>query len=72
MEIWIELDAGERIFFNGKMVRKVMPGEPGSEVTGPGIAVRIIQMDSKTEQKLKEFIDRKLADKQHGASSKTA
>jgi hypothetical protein len=29
-------------------------------------------MDSKTEQKLKEFIDRKLADKQHGASSKTA
>ena len=72
MEIWIELDAGERIFFNGKMVRKVMPGEPGSEVTGPGIAVRIIQMDSKTEQKLKEFIDRKLADKQHGTSPKTA
>lgn len=72
MEIWIELDAGERIFFNGKMVRKVMPGEPGSEVTGPGIAVRIIQMDSKTEQKLKEFIDRKLAEKHQGASPKTA
>jgi len=72
MEIWIELDAGERIFFNGKMVRKVMPGEPGSEVTGPGIAVRIIQMDSKTEQKLKEFIDRKIAEKQQGASPKTA
>jgi hypothetical protein len=72
MEIWIELDAGERIFFNGKMVRKVMPGEPGSEVTGPGIAVRIIQMDSKTEQKLKEFIDRKIAEKQQGVSPKTA
>ncbi len=72
MEIWIELDAGERIFFNGKMVRKVMPGEPGSEVTGPGIAVRIIQMDSKTEQKLKEFIDRKIAEKHQGASPKTA
>jgi len=72
MEIWLELEPGERIFFNGKMVRKVMPGEPGSEVTGPGIAVRIIQMDSKTEQKLKEFIDRKIAEKQQGSSPKIA
>ena len=72
MEIWLELEPGERIFFNGKMVRKVMPGEPGSEVTGPGIAVRIIQMDSKTEQKLKEFIDRKITEKQQGASPKIA
>ena len=46
MEIWIELEKDERIFFNGKMVRKVMPGDPGSEITGPGIAVRIIQMES--------------------------
>jgi hypothetical protein len=67
MEIWIELEKDSRIFFNGKMVRKVMPGEPGSEITGPGIAVRIVQMDSKTEQKLKEFIDRKLAEKQQPA-----
>lgn len=72
MEIWIDLDNGERIFFNGKMVRKVMPGDPGSEITGPGIAVRIVQMDSKTETKLKEFVDRKIAEKQQGATSKTA
>lgn len=72
MEIWLELDPGERIFFNGKMVRKVMPGEPGAEITGPGIAVRIIQMDSKTEQKLKDFIDRKIAEKQQNQSNKTA
>ena len=72
MEIWIELEKNERIFFNGKMVRKVMPGEPGSEITGPGIAVRIIQMDSKTEHKLKEFIDRKIAEKQHNGSHKSA
>jgi hypothetical protein len=64
MEIWIELEAGNRIFFNGKMVRRVMPGEPGSEITGPGIAVRIIQMDSKTEHQLKEFIDRKVSERQ--------
>jgi hypothetical protein len=72
MEVWLELDEGERIFFNGKMVRKVMPGEPGSEITGPGIAVRIIQMDSKTELKLKEFIDRKLAEKQQTTTNKIA
>jgi hypothetical protein len=64
MEIWIELEQGLKIFFNGKMVRKVMPGEPGSEQTGPGIAVRIVQMDSKTEYKLKEFIDRKISENQ--------
>jgi hypothetical protein len=46
------------------MVRKVMSGDPGSDITGPGIAVRIIQMDSKTEHQLKEFIDRKIAEKQ--------
>ena len=72
MEIWIELEKDERIFFNGKMVRKVMPGDPGSEITGAGIAVRIIQMDQKTELKLKEFIDRKLAEKQQATASKTA
>ncbi len=72
MEIWIELEKGNRIFFNGKMVRKVMPGDPGSEITGPGIAVRIIQMDNKTEQKLREFVDRKLEEKQANGSTKTA
>ena len=72
MEIWLDLEANERIFFNGKMVRKVMPGDPGSEITGPGIAVRIIQMDSKTEQKLKDFIDRKLAEKQQSQPPKIA
>jgi hypothetical protein len=64
MEIWIELEKDNRIFFNGKMVRKVMPGEPGSEITGPGIAVRIIQMDTKTENRLKDFIDRKVVERQ--------
>lgn len=56
MEIWLDL-GDQTLFFNGKMVRKVMPGEPGSEVTGPGIAVRIVQIDTKTENLLKEFVD---------------
>ena len=62
MEIWIELEKGFTIFFNGKMVRKVMPGEPGSDITGPGIAVHIIQIEPKTDIQLKNFIDRRVAE----------
>jgi hypothetical protein len=57
MEIWLDI-GDQTLFFNGKMVRKVMPGEPGSEITGPGIAVRIVQIDTKTENALKEFVDK--------------
>lgn len=72
MEIWLEIESGDRIFFNGKMVRKVMPDDPSAKITGPGIAVRIVQIDSKTEQRLKEFVDRKLAEKQLGSPVKSA
>lgn len=57
MEIWLDI-GDQTLFFNGKMVRKVMPGEPGSDITGPGIAVRIVQIDTKTENALKEFVDK--------------
>lgn len=57
MEVWLDI-GDQTLFFNGKMVRKVMPGEPGSDITGPGIAVRIVQIDTKTENSLKEFVDR--------------
>lgn len=67
MEIWLDL-GDQTIFFNGKMVRKVMPGEPGSENTGPGIAVRIVQIDTKTESILKEFVDKTLEDQDKGSS----
>lgn len=60
MEIWLETTDGQVLFFNGKMVRKVMQGEPGSEVTGPGIAVRIVQIDAKTEHRLRDFVDAKI------------
>lgn len=59
MEIWIELEAGSTIFFNGKMARVVYPGDDAAKETGPGIAVRIVQIDSKNEKVLLEFIDRK-------------
>jgi len=59
MEIWIELDDETSIFFNGKMARVVFPGDAAAAETGPGIAVRIVQIDSKNERTLFEFIDHK-------------
>ena len=59
MEIWIELEPESTIFFNGKMARVVFPGDPQAAETGPGIAVRIVQIDTKNERILFDFIDRK-------------
>ena len=61
MEIWLELEPGNSIFFNGKMARVVYPADERAVETGPGIAVHIIQIDQKNESTLKEFIDRKLS-----------
>ena len=69
MEIWLELEPGNTVFFNGKMVRVVMPGEPGCEVTGPGIAVRIVQADTKSENILKDFIDKMVDSKEKANKS---
>ncbi len=59
MEIWLELEAGNTIFFNGKMARVVFPGDEAAKETGPGIAVRIVQIDTKNEKALFDFLDRK-------------
>jgi len=58
MEVWLELSATETIFFNGKMARVVYPDDPQSAETGPGIGIRIIQIDKENEAVLQQFIDR--------------
>jgi len=64
LEIWIELDSESSIFFNGKMARVVFPGDDRAKETGPGIAVRIVQIDSKNEKILFDFIDRRVKEQQ--------
>lgn len=59
MEIWLELEPGNTIFFNGKMARVVFPNDEAAKETGPGIAVRIVQIDAKGEKSLFDFLDRK-------------
>lgn len=61
MEIWMELEASNTIFFNGKMARVVYPDDPEAQKNGPGIAVKIVQIEPEEEKKLTDFMDRKLA-----------
>jgi len=56
MEIWLELGKDETIFFNGKMARVVHPNEMHSDGIGPGIAVKIVQINAENERVLKEFV----------------
>ena len=60
MEVWMELEDGKRIFFNGKMARVVYPTDDAAQVSGPGIAIRIVQIDADQEKALVEFINRKI------------
>ncbi len=69
MEIWLELEEGNTIFFNGKMARVVFPGDAQAAETGPGIAVRIVQIDAKNEKSLFEFIDRKIKESEDKANN---
>jgi hypothetical protein len=64
MEIWMELEANNTIFFNGKMARVVYPEDPEAKKTGPGIAVKIVQIEPEEEKKLVDFIQSKLDSKE--------
>jgi hypothetical protein len=57
MEVWLELVPGNAIFFNGKMARVVRPDEPAAKALGPGIAIKIVQIDRENEAVLSQFID---------------
>ncbi|MGE0174111.1 MAG: PilZ domain-containing protein [Oligoflexales bacterium] len=57
MEVWMQFDDGQTVFFNGKMARVVHRSDNGSI---PGIAIRIVQIDKDNEDKLKDFIDANL------------
>ncbi|MBP6216971.1 MAG: PilZ domain-containing protein [Oligoflexales bacterium] len=62
MEIWMELGGPDkRVFFNGKMARVVYPSDPEAQRTGPGIAVKIVQIEPEDEKKLIDFLEYKLS-----------
>ena len=71
MEVWVYLPSSKVLFFNGKMARVVYPDEIAADDTGPGIAVRIVQMDKANEEMLANFIEESVSEK-HSESDKVA
>lgn len=61
MEVWLELEPGKTIFFNGKMARVVKKNTDTSDV-GIGIAIKIVQIDKDNDQMLREFVMAKHAE----------
>lgn len=59
MEVWLSLDGGDQVFFNGKMARVVYPATDGEDKGRPGIAIRIVQINDEEEKKLLNFIEAK-------------
>lgn len=57
MEVWMDFGDNKAIFFNGKMARVVHPDDPTVSETGPGIAIKIVQIDRENEDSLGDFID---------------
>ncbi len=62
MEIWLELTDDETIFFNGKMARVVHKEDPAAKEDGPGIAVKIVQIDKDNETILHRFVGERQGD----------
>ncbi len=56
MEVWLELPTNHTVFFNGKMARVVKATDPSAMETGPGIAIKIVQIDKDNDDKLRSFI----------------
>lgn len=65
MEVWLDLGPSDTVFFNGKMARVVNKGDEGH--SSPGIAIRIVQIDKDNEDKLRRFIDDKIAERERNS-----
>ncbi|MEY4630719.1 MAG: hypothetical protein RIQ81_839 [Pseudomonadota bacterium] len=68
LEVRLTFPDGTSIFFNGKVARVVQPEDPASKETGPGIGIKIVQIDAKFENVLRGFLDKLYAEQQRQAS----
>jgi hypothetical protein len=59
LEVWLSLDEEQKIFFNGKMARIIMPDDEAAKVFGPGIAIQIIQISEDHQKMLDNFVNDK-------------
>lgn len=72
LEVRIQFPEAGTIFFNGKVARVVNAGDPGSNDTGSGIGIKIVQIDARFENILRAFIDRVFTEQQRRSAEQSA
>lgn len=60
VEVWLEIEPTNIVFFNGKIARIILPEEAEALEEPPGISIRIIQIEPEEEKKLADFLNKKL------------
>lgn len=60
VEVWLEIEPGSIVFFNGKIARIIFPEEAETLEEPSGISIRIIQIEPEEEKKLGDFLNKKL------------
>lgn len=65
VEVWLEIEPGNIVFFNGKISKVVFPEEAESIGEPPGISIRIIQIDPDEEKRLGECLNKMLDKIEH-------
>jgi len=60
VEVWLEIEPGNTVFFNGKISRILLPEEAESLGEPSGIAIRVIQIEPEEEKKFGDFLNKKL------------
>ena len=71
MEVWLELEHEQTIFFNGKMTRVVYPEEASAD-NEAGIAIKIVQIEKDEENALRDFIRKKAIENETKNKSATS
>lgn len=71
MEVWLELEHEQTIFFNGKMTRVVYPEEATAD-SEAGIAIKIVQIEKDEESALRDFIRKKAIENETRNKSTTS
>ena len=58
LEVRLQFPDQSSIFFNGKVARVVNADDASAKETGTGIGIKIVQIDAKSENALRAFLDR--------------
>jgi hypothetical protein len=68
LEVRMSFPDGVSIFFNGKVARVVQAEDAAAKETGPGIGIKIVQIDAKYENVLRAFLDKLYLEQQRQAT----